>query len=472
MIHPSIKFGTDGWRAIIADDYTIPNVKLCAEATARYFLSLSDKPSAVIGYDTRFGSATFAKETALVMAAHGIKVFLAKEQVPTPVTSYGIVTRKATGGVVITASHNPGNWNGFKVKSSDGASLAPENVVIIENTIKELGYDDIQEITLDEALSKGLIEYVDLFPEYAEHISTLVDLEAIKKSNLKIAIDSMHGAGINYFKRIIDGAMVTEIHDDINPNFPEMHQPEPIDANLQILSSVIKQDHFDVGLATDGDADRLGVMDENGVFMTQLEVYALLAYYILEIRKERGAIVKTITTTDMLYKLGEIYNVPVFEVNVGFKYVAPVMMEHDALIGGEESGGYGFKNHIPERDGILAGLYFIDLMLKTGKKPSELLQEVFKKVGTHYYKRNDVTFEPSRRQEIINTVSNAKVESILGIKVDRVRTGDGFKYYLSDGSWVLIRFSGTEPLLRIYTETDTREKVDALLSEAAKIAGV
>jgi phosphomannomutase len=473
MSNEFIKFGTDGWRAIIADDFTVQNVRLVAQATAEYFLTLSPEPTAVIGYDTRFASATFAKATAEVFAANGVKTYLSREPVPTPVTSYGIVTRKATGGVVITASHNPGNWNGFKVKSSNGSSLEPENVAIIEKRIHELFPVEIKTIPATEAFAKGLLEYVSMFQEYADHIATLVDLEAIRKSDIKIAVDSMHGAGIGYLKRILNcGNKLAELHNDINPLFPDMNQPEPIDANLHSLSSFIKSEHYDVGLATDGDADRLGVMDENGNFMTQLEVCALLAYYLLEFRKERGPIVKSITTTEMLYGLGKLYKVQVEEVNVGFKYVAPVMIKTNAIMGCEESGGYGFCGHIPERDGILAGLYFIDLMLKTNMKPSEILKKVFDLVGPHYYNRIDVKFDASKKDAIIARLRDNRPEQILGVNVIDVKTDDGFKYYLEDGSWLLIRFSGTEPLLRTYTETNSPERVKAFLKECANMAGI
>ena len=473
MSNEQIKFGTDGWRAIIADDFTVQSVRLVAQATAEYFLSLSPEPTAVIGYDTRFASSTFAKATAEVFAANGVKTYLSREPVPTPVTSYGIVTRKATGGVVITASHNPGNWNGFKVKTDNGSSLEPENVAIIEKRIHEMFPVEIKTIPATEAFAKGLLEYVSMFQEYADHIATLVDLDAIRKSDIKIAIDSMHGAGIGYMKRILNcGNKVAELHNDINPLFPDMNQPEPIDANLHSLSSFIKSEHYDVGLATDGDADRLGVIDENGVFMTQLEVCALLAYYLLEFRKERGPIIKSITTTDMLFGLSKLYNIEVKEVNVGFKYVAPEMIKSAAIMGCEESGGYGFCKHIPERDGILAGLYFIDLMLKTNMKPSEILKKIFDLVGPHYYNRIDVKFDGSKREALIAKLEQERPDEILGVKVLDVHDDDGFKYHLEDGSWMLIRFSGTEPLLRTYAEADSPEKVKALLKECAKLAGL
>jgi len=283
----------------------------------------------------------------------------------------------------------------------------------------------------------------------------------------------MYGAGIGYFRTLLGGGNIelTEINSERNPLFPGI-QPEPIAANLARLSAAVKQEKADVGLATDGDADRIGIVDENGVFLTQLQVFALLALYLLEVRGERGAIVKTITTTSMLYRLGEIFDVPVFETPVGFKYVAPVMIAQDVLIGGEESGGYGFRGHLPERDGILAGLYFIDLMLKTEKTPSQLLEYLYRKVGPHHYQRVDITFAGDERQAITSRLRNSSPSSLDGVRVAKLDTTDGFRFILADTTWLLIRFSGTEPVLRIYAESDSPERVERLLETGKKLAGV
>ena len=283
----------------------------------------------------------------------------------------------------------------------------------------------------------------------------------------------MYGAGAGYFKRLLDGGAikVTEINDERNPLFPGI-QPEPIAVNLAKLSATVKREGASVGLATDGDADRIGIIDENGVFLTQLQVFALLCLYLLEIRQERGPIVKTITTTSMLYRLGEIFKVPVYETPVGFKYVAPIMLAENALIGGEESGGYGFRGHIPERDAILAGLYFLDLMVKTGKTPSELLDYLYSKVGPHYYQRVDFTLPEDKRQIINNRIRHNLPESIDGVKVVKTDTTDGFRFILADTTWLLIRFSGTEPVLRIYAESDSLPRTERLLKLGKELAGV
>ena len=327
---------------------------------------------------------------------------------------------------------------------------------------------------LDKALEQRLVEYVDLAPVYSRQLAKLVDLDSLRQSRLKIVVDPMYGAGAGYFKTILGGGAikVVEINNKRNPLFPGMIQPEPIEANLAKLSATVRRQRADVGLATDGDADRIGIVDEKGAFLTQLQVFALLCLYLLEIRGERGAIVKTITTTSMLYRLGEIFKVPVYETSVGFKYVAPIMLAENALIGGEESGGYGFRGHTPERDGILAGLYFLDMMIKTGKTPSELLDYLYSKVGPHYYQRVDVKFPEGERQAIISRIRDNFPESIAGVKVAKSDTTDGFHFILADTSWLLIRFSGTEPLLRIYAEGSSPAQAGELLEVGKGLAGV
>ncbi|GAI08913.1 unnamed protein product, partial [marine sediment metagenome] len=318
----------------------------------------------IVGYDTRFASEDFASATAEVVAGNGIKVYLCTKATPTPLISYGVKAQGAGGAVVITASHNPAIWNGFKYKTEYASSAPPEVEAEIEsNASRTLATGGINQTPLTEAVEQGLVEYINLDPIYFDHITKLINLSELRQAKLKIVVDPMYGAGIGYFKTLLGGRAieVVEINSERNPLFPGI-QPEPIAANLAKLSTTVKEQRANVGIATDGDADRIGIIDENGEFLTQLQVFALLALYLLEIRGERGAMVKTITTTSMLYRLGEIYKVPVYETPVGFKYIAPIMMAENALVGGEESGGYGFRGHMPERDGILAGLYFLDLM--------------------------------------------------------------------------------------------------------------
>jgi alpha-D-glucose phosphate-specific phosphoglucomutase len=470
-----IKFGTDGWRAVIAQDFTFENVCICAQGLADYLKQsgLASK-GLVVGYDTRFASEDFAAAAAEVVAANGIKVFLSSTAAPTPVISYATVVKQAGAAIIITASHNPAKYNGFKIKSADGASAPTEMIAAVEKNIDRVfNSGHVQSMPLADAQKSGIIEQIDLKPPYARRMEEFVDLSAIKKSGLKIVVDSMYGAGSGYFKSLLFGGStaVSEINCERNPFFPGIN-PEPIAVNLAALSSAIKSSGAHIGLATDGDSDRIGIVDEHGTFVTQLEVYAILALYLLEIRKQRGAIVKTVTATSMLYRLGELYDVPVIETPVGFKYVAPVMLEKNALIGGEESGGYGFRGHVPERDAILAGLYFLDFMVQTGKTPSQLLEYLFSKVGPHYYNRRDFHFPESQRQAIIDRVQHSKPAAIDGSKVAKMDTADGFRFTLEDNSWLLIRFSGTEPLLRIYVETHNKERVQKILDIGQKMAGI
>ncbi|PKH45915.1 phosphomannomutase, partial [Dehalococcoides mccartyi] len=311
-------------------------------------------------------------------------------------------------------------------------------------------------------------------PAYFEQISKLVDIEKLREAGFNIAIDSMYGAGIGYFKHLLEGGCnrLNEINAEPNPNFPDMLQPEPIAPNLNKLMRLVKDIRSDIGLATDGDSDRLGVVDEMGNFLNQLQVFSLLALYILEVKGLRGPLVKTITNSSMIDKLGKLYNVPVFETKVGFKYVSPVMIEQNALIGGEESGGYGFAGHVPERDAILAGAYFLDFMITTGKSPAKMLEYLYSKVGPHYYNRVDYTFDEARREEIMNHLANQKPESLAETKVSSTDRLDGFRYKLEDGSWLLIRFSGTEPLLRIYAESPSQDKTASLLENGRKLSGI
>jgi phosphomannomutase len=319
-----------------------------------------------------------------------------------------------------------------------------------------------------------LIEYRDLAPVYFQQVARLVNLNELRRARLKIVVDSMFGAGSGFLRKLLDGGNIeiVEINSERNPLFPGMERPEPIAVNLRALLKAVTRRKASVGLAMDGDADRMGIVDEKGVFLTQLQVFALLCLYLLEVRGERGAIVKAITTTSMVYRLGEIFGVPVFETPVGFKYVAPKMEAENALIGGEESGGYGFRGHVLERDGILANLYFLDFMVKTGKTPSQLLEHLYSKVGTHYYQRQDLEFREEERERVIGRIKDRPLKYIGGVRVAKSDTTDGFRFILADDSWLLIRFSGTEPVLRIYTEAITAARAGKLIGLGRELVGV
>ncbi len=468
-----IRFGTDGWRGVIAEDYTFDNVRRCAQGFARFLISKGYQGGwVVIGYDKRFQSENFAGACAEVMTANGMNVYLTEGPTPTPVISYSIVNKGAVGGINITASHNPPTDNGFKVRDRHGGAIDPAGLTEIEGFIPET-VKVVKRMPLSEAEGSGKVVKFDPTPAYIEQINHLVDLEPIRNAGLKILVDPMWGNGAGWFPRLLGGGKTTvmEIHNVRNPIFPEMSRPEPIPPNIDIGLKQAVEQGADILIVTDGDADRLGLGDEHGNFINQLRVYGLLAYYLLEIRGEKGAIVKTLSTTDMLNKLGRIYNVQVIETGVGFKYVAPAMLEHNAMIGGEESGGYAFRGHVPERDGILAGLYILDLMVKLNCKPSKLIDILFDKVGAHYYDRIDTRFTgdaDSRRERI----RRANPKTIGGLPVTGINTKDGFKFLLGDYGWLLIRFSGTEPIIRVYTETTEKDRVQAILEDGLRIAGL
>ena len=469
-----IKFGTDGWRGVIAEDYTFANVRRCAQGFAGYLLAKGwAGQSVVVGHDQRFGSEHFAAAASEVLAANGLRVWLTDVPTPTPVIAYSVVDRRAKGAVNITASHNPPTDNGFKVRDPNGGAIDPGGLIEIEARIP--GSGDVKRLPFAEAASRGLIQKFDPAPVYIANLRKLVDLEAIKAAGLNVLVDAMWGNGSGWFPRLLAGGKtkVREIHHERNPTFPEMRRPEPIPPNVDAGLRRTVELGADVLLITDGDADRMGIGDEQGRFLNQLQVMALLALYLLEVRGQRGPIVKTLSTTTMLNKLGERYGVPVHETGVGFKYVAPKMMETDAIIGGEESGGYAFKGNVPERDGILGNLYFLDFMVKTGKKPSQLLDMLFATVGPHYYDRVDTQFPTDQRQAVRQRVVAARPGIELGgLKVAAIDTTDGFKFVFDGGGWMLIRFSGTEPIIRVYCEVVKQEQVKPVLDDGLKLAGL
>jgi alpha-D-glucose phosphate-specific phosphoglucomutase len=469
-----IKFGTDGWRGIIAEDFTFDNVRIVAQSVANYLkdVGLADR-GLVIGYDTRFDSEYFAAATAEIVAANGIKCYLCDRAAPTPTVAFAILDKKAGGAAMITASHNPGIWNGFKYKPDYAGSASPEVVTALETRIADIQANgDVKRIALDQAIKAGTVEMLDPRQPYYTQVGKMVDLEKIKNAGLKIIADAMYGAGSGYFADLVGGGAtnIIGIHQERNPAFPGI-RPEPIAPNLQELMALVRDSKADLGLATDGDSDRIGIVDEKGRFVTQLQVFGLLALYALEVRGWRGPLVKSLSTTSMIDKLGKMYGLPVYETSVGFKYIGPKMMETNAIVGGEESGGFGFQGHIPERDGVVAGLMIADMVLQLGRRPSELVEYLYSKVGPHYYDRIDLEFPADQRGAIIKRIRDNEPKQIEGVQVVNVMTGDGFKYILADGSWLLIRFSGTEPIMRVYTETDSLQRVLAILKFGRQLAG-
>ncbi len=469
-----IRFGTDGWRGRIADNYTFEAVRRCTHGFAEYLRSQNPgELSVVIGYDKRFAGDEFAKVAAEVMASQDFHVFFTDGPTPTPTISYSVVAKQAAGAINITASHNPPGDNGFKVRDEHGGAVDPEGLKQIEARIPDTD-DEIPHLNFEDAVDAGTIEIFDPKPDYIAQIERLIDLKPLREAGLKVFIDPMWGNGAGWFSELLAGGttQVEEVHNTRNPIFPEMSRPEPIPPNVDAGLKAALEAGADVVLITDGDADRVGLGTEKGIFVDQLRVFGLLAYYLLEVRGERGPIVKTLSTTSMLEKLGQAYDVPVHQTGVGFKYVAPKMLEVEALIGGEESGGYAFKGHVPERDGILAGLFLLDMMVRLDRKPSELVDLLFEKVGAHYYDRIDTPLAPEKREAHRKQIESAKPTSIAGMEVVDILTTDGYKFSLEDGGWLLVRFSGTEPIVRVYCETTKADKVQAILKDGLKLVGI
>jgi alpha-D-glucose phosphate-specific phosphoglucomutase len=473
-----IRFGTDGWRGRFAEEYTFKNVRRCAQGFASYLNELGPGGMVVVGHDRRFMSEDFAAAVAEVLAGNGFQVLLTPTATPTPVISYSVVANHARAAVNVTASHNPPQDNGFKVRDEYGGAIDPDGLARIEALIPDAGDAQADKrLAFDDATERGAIQYFDPKPAYLAHLADLIDVEPIRQAGLKVVVDNMWGNGAGWLSEILGGSEteIIEVHAERNPLFPNMERPEPIPPNVDAGLDAGKRTHADAVCILDGDADRCGFGDENGEFVDQLRVFGLQAYYLLEVRGERGPIVKTLSTTSMLDKLGEIYDVPVVHTPVGFKYVAPAIMEHDAMIGGEESGGYAFRGHVPERDGILANLYLLDLMVRTGKTPTELLDTLFELVGEHYYDRIDTRLTGEEMKAEAKALLDAAQPDGLklgGHRVVEKVTTDGYKFVMDDGGWLLIRFSGTEPLIRVYTETTDKDAVQQILADGQRLAGI
>jgi phosphomannomutase len=475
-----IKFGTDGWRAAIAEDFTFHNVRRCARGVAEYLAAegTADR-GVVVCHDRRFASEHFARACVEVLAAHDIRSFTPPEAVPTQVGSFFTREMGAGAGIVITASHNPWTDNGFKVKADTGGAGAPEMLGAIEATMDAHPEEELPpRRDYADAVAAGLVETFDPYPRFQQQLASIVDLDRIRAATGRVLVEPMYGSGAGWFRRLLGGGGLTveELHTERNPFFGGIN-PEPIRPNIDAWLEEIPRWGADIGIALDGDADRVGMATEEGVFVNQLQVYALLYWYLLEVRGQIGPAVYTVTSTSMAPRLAEIYGTQAYETGVGFKYVGPKMTETDAVIGGEESGGFGFGMHIPERDGLAAGLFLLDLWLTKAKKASEVLAELQALAGPSYYNRIDIRFAregyDAVKADTLARLEHEAPETLAGGAVVRrqaLETGDGFKFYRDDGAWLLIRFSGTEALLRIYVEARSPADVDALLEDGRRIA--
>ncbi len=457
-----IKFGTDGWRAIIAEEFTNDNVARVSKALADYLNEQNDSNAIVLGHDCRFAGEQFVEVVAKVMLDEGIDVHLAQGFVSTPMISFATNRLGAQQGVIITASHNPPSYNGYKLKSPEGGPSSPTVISAVEAKIPDSCA--IPEVDLEEMKKIGRLKMVDLEQEYFDYLNTKFDFGAIQKSGKKMAYDAMYGAGQNVMKRLFPDSLLVRC--EYNPSF--MGQaPEPLDKNLVPLREAIKADgNIDIGIATDGDADRIGMYDKAGNFIDAHHIILLLIHYLAHYQKMTGEVVIAFSVTDKVKTLCAHYNLPVQVTKIGFKYIAEIMVKEDVLLGGEESGGIAVKGHIPERDGLYDGILLYEFLAKTGKSLDELIAEVYEIVGPFVYQRDDLHLDEETKQRVIQDCEDNKFKNFGSYEIDRVETIDGYKYFMKTGEWLMIRPSGTEPVLRIYAEAASKEKVLDLLAQA------
>ena len=478
----SIVFGTDGWRARIADEFTFENVRRCADGVAAYVEGEgSNARGVVIAYDRRFASEHFAAAAAEVLVARDIPVAIATHAVPTQMSSYEVVERGAAAGIVITASHNPWVDNGFKVKAPSGAAGRPEMLTAIEARLAVNGGVQIERRPFADAEAAGLVERFDPFDGYERFVRRTVDLDALRAAEISVLVDPLYGVGSGWIPRLLRGGriQIDEIHQERNPYFGGLN-PEPIRPNVDEALRLIAEGDYDLGLLLDGDADRAGAADEKGTFIHQLQVTGLLMYYLAEHRGWRDPVVVSVNNTSMAARLGRRYDIATHETPVGFKFIGPKMIETGAMMGAEESGGFGFGMHLPERDGIYADLLLLDLFLRekaAGRWPvSQAIAHFHEIAGPSFYRRIDVHVDrveyPETKRRLLVDLAAAGPSELAGEPVARtvgLDTKDGYKFFLADGSWLLIRTSGTEPLVRVYTEATSAEARDAMVDAGERL---
>lgn len=456
-----VKFGTDGWRGVIADNYTFENLRRVALATAVVFKKHSKiKNGIIIGYDTRFQSRQFAETAAAVIANQGIKVFLTDTFVTTPTISLLSRDKNCALGVMITASHNPAVYNGYKLKDEFGGSMSPEEIAKIEEELKNIKSVEVKK-SFDELIKSGEIEYLDGRNYYLNYLKEKIDIDKIKKGNLKIIYDAMYGAGQNLINNFIE---ITQLHGEVNPGFGNS-APEPVKKNLGEICSDIKKDKYSIGIVTDGDADRIAIIDEKGEFLDAQKTFALLLKYLFERKKLTGKVVRGFSTSDLIKKYCQKNNIELITVPIGFKHISKIMISDDVLIGAEESGGIGIKGHLPERDGIFNGMLYLEMLAEFGKSISELKKGLEDEFGSYFYQRNDVHTTEEKKQKTLEICKSLKPgDDIGGKKIQSTDDMDGYKFYFGNG-WIIIRASGTEPLLRIYCETTGSDETASILEK-------
>jgi phosphomannomutase len=464
-----IKFGTDGWRAIIAQEFTTDNVARVAKATAGWVKSITDKPSITIGHDCRFAGPLFTEVTIKVLCNEGVKVYAHKGICSTPMISLGCVKLNTTAGVVITASHNPPSYNGFKLKSNFGGPSTPDEIAQVEALIPEKA--EIPKTSLEEYIANGLLEYVDLETMYFNHVEASFDMDAIRNSGMIFGYDAMYGAGQKITRRLLPNNLVY-LHCEENPGF-DGQAPEPLHKNLLEFSALIKNStDIEFGFANDGDADRIGCYDNEGNFIDSHHVILLLIHYLHKYKGLSGKVAISFTVSDKIVKMCEAYGLPYEVTPVGFKYVCEIMVNENVLVGGEESGGIAITGHIPERDGVWMALVLMEFMAKTKKSIKELIAEVYEVVGAFDYDRYDLHISEEIKQQVISNCKNDAYKSFGKYTIERREDIDGWKYFMNDGIWTMIRASGTEPVLRVYAQAKDRAAViDVLETVKATLLG-
>ena len=462
-----IKFGTDGWRALIAKDYTVDNVARVSIAVSNWLNNNYNNPSIVLGHDCRFGGKLFSETVAKVLTKYNIKVKMAEGFVSTPMVSLGVVKESANLGVVITASHNPPSYNGYKLKGDFGGPLLPDKISEVEKLIPEINNIDLDKINFQSLFNDGRVEIIDLENMYCEHVKSNFDLDLINKSNMKFAYDAMYGAGMNVVKKLLP--TTTLLHCEDNPGFKGV-APEPIYKNLHEFSELIKtNDALCCGFATDGDADRIGLFSSDGSFVDSHHAILLLIHYLVKYKGLSGKVVTAFSCTDRIKLMCKHYNLDQETVKIGFKHIAGKMVSEDVLLGGEESGGIATKGHIPERDGIWMGLILFEFMAKSGKTIEDLIAEVYEIVGEFSFERVDLHLTDELKGQVVDNCKNGNYSSFGDYKVLRTENIDGYKYFFENDAWLLIRPSGTEPVLRTYAESSSSEKAFDILNAVKSV---
>ena len=462
----AIKFGTDGWRAIISEDFTFDNVQKVSQAIADHFKGKD--VSFVVGYDWRFLSEKYAELVTEVLSANNIKVFLSDKAVPTPLVSLAIKNKKLSGGIMITASHNPPDYNGIKIKAHYASSADQTITKSVESLLEK---NKVKTLPLKDAIASGAVEIVDLKSDYMKFMRSYIDLDLLKKSKLKVLVDCMHGVGDGYIKEVLKdtGVQITEMRIGRDPLFGGVN-PEPIPKNLGPVFEEMKNGNFDIAIVNDGDADRIAAVMPKGEYISAGQIMALLLLHFIEDKKWTGSVVKTVTNTALIERIARKYKLKLHETPVGFKYICKIMLEEDVLIGGEESGGIGVKGYIPERDGMLLGMLLIEMMAHRKKGILQIMSDVEKEYGKFCYTRIDMEYADDKKKKLMESLKKAPLKKVLDKPVVETKSYDGFKFILEDGSWLTMRLSGTEPILRVYAEASSKDLAQKYIEFGKKIA--